>query len=88
MKTVLKILGALVLILVLGLLLLPILFKGKIVEIVQEEASNSIRGEVSFGDFDLSLISSFPDFKFNIQDVLVAGEGKFKGVDLVKLGKA
>lgn len=87
MKTVLKILGALVLILVLGLLLLPILFKGKIVEIVQEEASNSIRGEVSFGDFDLSLISSFPDFKFNIQDVLVAGEGKFKGVDLVKLGK-
>jgi hypothetical protein len=87
MKTVLKILGALVLLLILAVILLPILFKGQIVDLVKEEANNSINGSIEFGDFDMSLISSFPNFKFEIEDVSVVGEGEFEGLELVKLGK-
>lgn len=57
----------------------PFLFKDKLVQLVKEEANNNLNAIVDFGDFDLTLFSSFPDFRFNIQNVSIINREPFKG---------
>ena len=66
-KTILKYFGFTFIFLIALIILLPIIFKGKIVDIVKEEANNNLNAKVDFGDFDLSLITTFPNFEFSIQ---------------------
>jgi len=85
-KKILKYFGFTVLFLIALIILLPIIFKGKIVEMVKEEANNSLNATVDFGEFDLSLISTFPNFNFEINNVTVEGIEKFEGVQLASIG--
>src|SRR5690606_32981608 len=55
----------------------PFIFKDKIVALVKEQANANLNATVNFGDFDLSLISSFLDFRFEIHDVRVIGVDEF-----------
>ena len=59
------------------------MFKGKIVEMVKEETNAMLNAKVDFGDFDLSLIASFPSFTFEINDVSVINKAPFDGDTLV-----
>ncbi len=68
------------------IILLPIIFKGKIVDMVKEEANNNLNAKVDFGDFDLGLISTFPNFNFEINDVKVDGVDQFEGTQLASIG--
>jgi hypothetical protein len=86
MKKILKYFGFTLLFLITLIILLPIIFKGKIVEIVKEEANNNLNAKVDFGDFDLGLISTFPNFNFEINDVKVDGVDKFEGTQLASIG--
>lgn len=86
-KTLLKVFGALVILVFLALIILPIIFKDSIIEKVKTETNKQLNAVVDFGDFDLSLIRSFPDFSFYIKDVKVSGIDTFKNVDLVKIGE-
>ena len=85
MKTFLKILLAFVALLVAALILIPIIFEDDIVKIVKEESNAAVNAEINFGDFDLSLIKSFPDFHFTIEDVSVVGVDDFEGVKLAEI---
>ena len=64
---------------------LPFLFKDKIIAKVKEEANNNLNAKLNFGDFDLALISSFPDFKFTIQNLSIAGIDSFAGDTLMSV---
>ncbi len=75
---ILKWTGISLLIIIILLALVPILFKDKIVAIVKEQANKNLNAKVDFGDFDLSLISSFPDFRFKIDRLSVIGVDEFK----------
>ncbi|MFH1321888.1 MAG: AsmA-like C-terminal region-containing protein [Bacteroidota bacterium] len=86
LKKILIVLIVLVVLLVGAVIVLPIIFKGDIVKLVKEEANNNLNAKVEFGDFDISLISSFPDFSFYIKDVSVAGIDDFEGDTLVSIG--
>lgn len=86
MKKVFKILSVIILLLVIGIISLPFLFKGELIQMVKDEANNNLNAKVDFGEFDLSIISTFPDFKFEIHDVKVDGVDKFEGVTLAKIG--
>lgn len=66
------------LVVILLLIAAPFIFKDKIVAIVKEQANNNLNAKVDFGDFDLSLFSSFPDFRFRINNVSVVGIDEFK----------
>ena len=78
----------LVLLLLLGLLIAaPFVFKGKIVAMVKEQANTNLNAKIDFGDFDLSIISSFPDFRFKVQKVSVIGVNDFAGDTLIWLGE-
>jgi len=65
----------------------PFIFKDKIVSIVKEQANANLNAKVDFGEFDLTLISSFPDFRFKIKNVSVVGVDDFKDDTLASIGE-
>lgn len=84
-KRFFKILGVLLLLVIAAIIILPIVFKDKIVEKVKQEANNNLNATVNFGEFDLSLFSSFPDFRLTLNDLSVVGINEFKGDSLIAL---
>jgi hypothetical protein len=87
MKKFLKIFGFTILTLLILIILLPIIFKGKIVDMVKEETNAMLNAKVDFGEFDLGLISTFPNFNFEIENVKVEGVDKFEGISLAEVKK-
>lgn len=79
MKKVLIGLAVFILLLVVAVFTVPFLFKDKINVKVKEEINNQLNAKVDYGDFSLSLIRSFPNFSFSINDVSVVGVDSFKG---------
>ena len=73
-------LGLLVLVLLLmgAIVAVPFLFKDKINTRVKEEINNRLNAKVDYGDFSLSLIRSFPNFSFSLNDLSVVGLDSFK----------
>lgn len=69
-----------------ALIAIPIVFKDKLVAYVKEAANEQLDATVDFGEFDLSLIRSFPNFSFRINDVTVDGHNQFEGVRLAEVG--
>lgn len=87
MKKVFKI-SALVLGVLLALLIiLPIAFKGKIVETVKTTINESVNARVDFGDFRISLLRNFPNLSLRIDDLSIAGVGAFEGDTLAAIGR-
>lgn len=86
-KRILKWTGITFLLIIVLLIAAPFIFKGKIVAIVKEQANANLNAKVDFGEFDLSLISSFPDFRFEINDVRVIGINEFSEDTLAYIGQ-
>ena len=78
-KRIFKWTGIAFLILLILVIAAPFLFKDKLVQLVKDEANKNLNAKVDFGDFDLTLFSSFPDFRFKIQNVSVINIEPFKG---------
>ena len=85
MKLLIKIVGGLLFLLLVFVVLIPLIFKDDIVQIVKDEANKTVNANVEFGNFDLTLISSFPDLTFVINDVKVSGKAPFEGIDLANI---
>ena len=67
----------LIVVLVAAVAAIPFFFKDEIVEKVKEIANENLNAKVDFGDFDLSIFSTFPNFKLDIEKVSVIGKGAF-----------
>ncbi|MFH1005792.1 MAG: AsmA family protein, partial [Bacteroidota bacterium] len=90
MKTIKKIfkwLSILLLLLIVLIIVAPFIFKDKIISIVKEEVNKQLNAKVEFGEFDLTLFSSFPAFTFSIEKVSVANVGDFQGDTLFSAKK-
>ncbi|NUM50715.1 MAG: hypothetical protein HUU48_06315 [Flavobacteriales bacterium] len=87
MKKILKISGISIILLLIVLISLPFLFKGKIIEIAKEEANKNLNAKVDWGEFDLSIIKTFPNFMFSIDNVKVEGVDEFEDITLAHIGK-
>ena len=85
-KRILKWTGITLLALIILIVIAPFIFKDKIVQIVKDEANKNLNAKVDFGDFDLSLFSSFPDFRFSINKVKVVGVDSFALDTLAYIG--
>ena len=83
---VFKIIGGILLVILLLLILLPFIFQGKIAKEIQKAMDDNLNARVVIGNVDLSLISSFPSFGLEINDIQVAGKGIYEGVELAKIG--
>ena len=84
-KKILKWLGILLLLLIIFIIAAPFLFKGKIIAFVKDEANQQLNAKVDFGEFDLTLLSSFPNFTLSIDKVSVANIAPFDGDTLLSV---
>lgn len=85
MKKLIKIIVVLILIvLVLGLVL-PFVFKGKIIEMAKKEINKSVNARVEFSDISFGLFRSFPDFTLGISDFTITGREIFENDTLAYL---
>ncbi len=87
MKTILKVVGVLIILIIAALFILPVIFKDDIVKLAKQETNKVVNAEVDFGDINLSLIKSFPDFFLSMEDLKVKGVGQFNDVTLAELGE-
>ncbi len=85
MKKIFKWTGITFLVLIVAAIAAPFLFKDKLVQLVKDQANQNLNAKVDFGDFDLTLFSSFPDFRFKIQNVSVANIVPFEGDTLASI---
>ncbi|NPA44062.1 MAG: AsmA family protein, partial [Chlorobi bacterium] len=83
MKKLLKILAVLLVLIIASLFILPIAFKSKIIEAVQEEANNNLNAKLKFADLNLSLISNFPNISAELEDLTIVGVDTFATDTLV-----
>lgn len=78
MKTVLKITGILLLVVLLALIALPFLFKGKIVGFVKNEINQTINARVDFDKVGLNFFRNFPDATISLNNLRIIGIDEFE----------
>ena len=83
MKKALKWIGIFLLVVIVFLVAAPFLFKDKIVSKIKEETNKNLNAKVDFGDFDLSLFRSFPDFSLRLNELKVINIEPFAGDTLI-----
>jgi hypothetical protein len=83
MKKFLKWAGISVLILLILLIVAPFIFKKQIVQLVKDTVNEQLNAKVDFGEFDLTLISTFPNFSLSVDSLSVANVGDFEGDTLL-----
>ncbi|MFN8258835.1 MAG: AsmA-like C-terminal region-containing protein [Bacteroidales bacterium] len=77
MKKFLKITGITLVLVFILLLVLPILFKGKIIQVVKEQADANLNAKLEFSDLSLSLIRNFPSLSLKIDNLSLKGIDEF-----------
>jgi len=87
MKKLILWFAGILLILIIAAVALPFIFKDKILERVKSEINNNVNAKVNFSDFDLTLLTSFPDFTLSLDQVVVTGLGDFNGDTLTSIEK-
>ncbi len=88
MKKFLKISGITLLVLILALIALPFLFKGKIIDMARQEANKSLNATVNFSDdIGINIFSSFPKLTVSMKQVSIIGKDTFASDTLVYLPK-
>ncbi len=83
MKKFLKLLLIVVVLVFALLLIIPVAFKGKILEIAKSEINKNLNASVDFADMRLSLIRNFPNLSVSMIDMSVVGVGDFENDTLV-----
>lgn len=88
MKVVKKVLigfGIFIGVLLLAAVLIPVLFKSKIVELVKKEANKQLTATVDFdNNISLSLFRAFPNVSLGIDSLSIVNSGDFQGDTLVR----
>ena len=79
MKTLLKILGGILIVLLIAIIALPFIFKDEIKEVVKNATNNNVNAKVDFGDVGLSLLSSFPNLSVSVDDLSIVNYEPFEG---------
>lgn len=85
MKKTLKIISIVVLALVVLVVSIPFIFKGKLLEIAQNEINKNVNATVKFDNFDVSIFKSFPSLTVTLDEFSVVGVDKFQGDTLAYL---
>ena len=83
MKRAFKIIGIVILILIIGLFLTPILFKGSIEKMVKKAANDNVNAQVEWSSLNLSLFRNFPNASLSLEDLSLINKAPFEGDTLV-----
>ncbi len=87
-KPLLKFLSLTLLALVIGLAMIPYLFKNKVLEYLKNDINANLNAVVSFADVDLSVFKSFPDLRISIDSLSLKGIEEFDNIVLYKADRS
>ena len=79
MKKIFKILGIIVVVILAAIFIIPIVFEGRIIEMVKKTANNNINGTLDFEDADLSIWSGFPSAEVSLHNTSLVNKAPFEG---------
>ncbi len=85
MKKALKVSAIVIGLLLLVIIALPFVFKGKIQQTVQSEINKNLNAVVTFDGVGLSLIRHFPDLTVKVKNLVVKGTGDFSADTLASV---
>lgn len=88
LKVIAGVIGGLLLVVILALIIVPTFFSDEVESFAKKMANQYVKNAtVDFGDFSLSIFSSFPDLRAGIGNVNIIGQGRFEGDTLLHVGK-
>ena len=87
LKKILKITGITLLIVIIGLVAAPFIFKDKIKEMIAKTLNESVDAKIAFEDVDLSLLKSFPQANVTIDKLSIINKAPFEGDTLFYSGE-
>ncbi len=76
-------LGVVIGLFLLAAVLIPVLFKDKILAIVKKEMNDNLNATTDFKDVDISLFRNFPRLSVGINELKIVGKDDFKGDTLI-----
>lgn len=83
MKRFLKITATVVAVVLVVAIVAPLLFRGRIVEIVKREANAMLAARLDFEKLDISLLRNFPNASLNLKGLTLVGTDRFEGDTIV-----
>lgn len=86
-KRVLATVGILLLLLIIAAVAVPFLFKDRIEQAVKDQVNANLKATVEWGEWDISVISTFPNAGISVENVKVCNVAPFEGVCLADIGK-
>ena len=82
---ILAIVGSLIVLLLALLLVLPLLFRDRIAQRAKLEVNRSLDARVEWRDVGLTFFRNFPNLTLRLDDLTVAGKGRFEGDTLAAI---
>jgi uncharacterized protein involved in outer membrane biogenesis len=82
---ILALAGALIVLLLGLLIVLPLLFRDRIAQRVKAEANRTLEARVDWRDIGLTFFRDFPNLTLRLDDLTVAGTGRFEGDTLASI---
>ncbi|MFM8950775.1 MAG: AsmA family protein, partial [Bacteroidota bacterium] len=86
-KKILLSIASIVALLLIMIVALPFLFKGKIIEAVKKGANEKVNAQVNFTDVGVTLFRHFPHLTISIDSVSIVGRDTFAGDTLLQVGR-
>lgn len=83
MKKIVKITAIVVAVLVAAALFAPMLLRGKIAQVVRNEANAMLTAQLDFEQLDISLLRRFPNASLEIKGLTLVGRDRFEGDTIV-----
>ncbi|TDG37236.1 membrane assembly protein AsmA [Pedobacter changchengzhani] len=78
LKKTLIVIAAIFILAIVSLSIIPIFFKKEIDAKIKSSINKSVNAQVNFDDFDLSILSSFPNLGIKINNLVIIGVDSFK----------
>jgi uncharacterized protein involved in outer membrane biogenesis len=85
MKKIFKIILIVIPALFILLILTPLVFKGKIRDLVLKEANKSLKAKLDIGKINLSFLKNFPNIYIGLNDVIMTGSADFDSDTLLNI---
>lgn len=83
MKKGLKVFISIIFLLITLIIVIPLIFEGKIIELVKKNINENVNASFNFEDANLSLWSSFPNTKASLKNITLINNAPFKGDTLI-----
>lgn len=87
MKRFFVVLTIAVVLLITAVLVLPLVYKDKISQLALRKANQMVDARINYGDFQLTLLRSFPDFTATFYDFSLIGNNQFEADTLLAFSK-